>query len=122
MPHRYHEPFFRQHHLPVIELGTDEFQPPPRDAVGPAALRGDGAFALQLADEAQAEARIAPAIAGEAMQVFRLVVFVADDFDTPALCEQVDYSSGNSGTPTAWKPASTWMTSPAMEWPSSDRR
>ena len=90
MPHRYHAHLTGQHHLPVIEFRADELQPPPRDAVRLATLRGDGTIALQLAEETEAEARIAPAIAGKAMQFFRLVVFVADDFDMPALCEQVE--------------------------------
>ncbi|RAN32191.1 hypothetical protein HY3_15445 [Hyphomonas pacifica] len=74
----------------IIQLCADEFQASPCDAVRPAASGGDGALALQLAEEAEVQARIAPAIAGKAMQLFRFVVVVTGDFDMPALCEQME--------------------------------
>jgi hypothetical protein len=53
--------------LPVVELGADKLEPAPGDAVGAAIRRGNRFLAPQLPKQLQVEARIAPAVAGQAL-------------------------------------------------------
>ncbi|CDX56943.1 hypothetical protein MPL3365_250056 [Mesorhizobium plurifarium] len=75
--------------LSVVELGADELEPAPGDAIRAAIRRGNRFLAPQLPKKFKVEARIAPAVAGQAPDRGDLPALVLFDFDTPALREQV---------------------------------
>ncbi|CDX36897.1 hypothetical protein MPLSOD_290062 [Mesorhizobium sp. SOD10] len=73
----------------VVELGADELEPASGDAVRAAIHRRNCFLAPQLPKELQVEARITPAVTGQALDRGDLPALVLFDFDTPALREQV---------------------------------
>lgn len=75
-------PVFGRRHwaLAVVELGADELQPAPGDAVGAGFRRRNRFLAPQFSKELQVEARIAPAVAGQALDggdLFTLVFSIS---------------------------------------------
>ena len=74
----------------IVGLRADELQTAPGDPVGLATQRGDGPPPLQFPEQLHVEAGEPPAVAGVAMHFQRLARRVADEFDPPALGEQVE--------------------------------
>ena len=75
--------------LSVVEFGTDEFEPAPCDAVGAAIRRRNRLVPFQLSKQVEIDARVMPAVAGQAFDGGDPFLFVLFDFNATALRKQV---------------------------------
>src|SRR6185369_5592074 len=76
----------------IVDFAAHQFQPAPRDAVGPAVARGDGVAPLQLLEQQHADIGQHKAVAVDAGDLIDAAAIVLERLDDAALRKHVQHA------------------------------